>query len=182
MILLLSGRSCPTVSCENILNAISDKKALILFKTIAISNKSETGILRTKLSLSRKQYYSGMKLLMESGLVKRQNRGYSLTSFGKVIYNIYGRIETAIGYYWKLNAIDSIMDSNNINMKSPKENVNEIVDTLVDDYQIKDILLDGRLNDNSNTNNNNFEFEKRLEDYYNKSKEKKTNKELLEKI
>jgi hypothetical protein len=115
-------------------------------------------------------------------LVKRQNRGYSLTSFGKVIYNIYGRIEIAIGYYWKLKAIDSIMDSNNINMKSPKENVNEIVDTLVDDYQIKDILLDGRLNDNSNTNNNDFEFEKRLEDYYNKSKGKKTDKELLEKI
>jgi hypothetical protein len=67
-------------------------------------------------------------------------------------------------------------------MKLPKEDLNEIVDTLVDNYQIKDILLDGRLNDNSNTNNNNFEFEKRLDNYYNKSKGKKTDKELLEKI
>jgi predicted transcriptional regulator len=170
MLLLLGRRSCPTVSCENILNAISDEKALLVFKTIAISNKSETGILRTKIDLSRKQYYSAMKLLMESGLVKRQNKVYSLTSFGKVIYNIYGRIETAIGYYWKLNAIDLIMDSNNINMKLPKQDLNEIVDTLVDDYQIKDILLDERINDNSNTNNDNFEFKKRMD------------KELLEKM
>ena len=180
MILLLLGRSCPTTSREDVLNAISEEKAMLLFKTIAISNKSETVILRTKLTLSRKQYYSGMKLLMESGLVKRQNRGYSLTSFGKVIYNIYGRIETAISYYWKLKAIDSIMDSNNINMNLPKKDLNEIVNTLVDDYQIKDILLAERINDNSNTINNNFEFKKRSDDDYNKLKD--YYKELLEKM
>ena len=47
--------------------------------------------IRTKLNLTRKQYYKTLSKLLDTGLVKRSkgsklNRKYSLTSLGKVFY------------------------------------------------------------------------------------------------
>lgn len=126
------------VATANTLNAISDKKTLSLFKTIAIS-KGDTDILITKLKLTRKQYYSRMKTLMEVGLIRRRSGRYCLTSLGMVVYDSYIQIETALKYYWKLKAIDSIMSSANTQL--PHEEQDRIIDALVDNYQIKDILF-----------------------------------------
>ena len=126
------------VSTANTLNAMSDKKTLSLFKTIAIS-KGDTDFLITILKLTRKQYYSRMKTLMEVGLIRRRSGRYCLTSLGIVIYDSYIQIETALKYYWKLKAIDSIMSSANTQL--PHEEQDRIIDALVDNYQIKDILF-----------------------------------------
>jgi predicted transcriptional regulator len=80
------------VSAAHTLHAISDEKALSLFKTIAVS-KSNTDILMTKLKLTRKQYYSRMKMLVDVGLVKRGSGKYYLTSFGRIAYEFYTRIQ-----------------------------------------------------------------------------------------
>jgi len=105
------------VSTADTLNAMSDKKTLSLFKTIAIS-KGDTDILITKLKLTRKQYYSRMKTLMEVGLIRRRSGRYCLTSLGIVIYDSYIQIETALKYYWKLKAIDSLEVAYDTNMVS----------------------------------------------------------------
>ena len=67
-------------------------------------------ILITKLKLTRKQYYSRISKLTNAGLVKRQKGRYLLSAFGKVIYrahmNFEERIESALGIYWKLVALD----------------------------------------------------------------------------
>jgi predicted transcriptional regulator len=92
----------------DILEIISDERALALFKTVALA-KPNTEILITKTQLSRKQYYSRMSVLMRSGLVKRNKGRYALTAFGKVIYDVQITIEKVISnYYWKLKAIDSL--------------------------------------------------------------------------
>ena len=52
---------------------------------------------------------------------------------------LYIQIETALKYYWKLKAIDSIMSSANTQL--PHEEQDRIIDALVDNYQIKDILF-----------------------------------------
>jgi predicted transcriptional regulator len=95
------------ISVADTMSAISDDKALSLFKAVAIS-ENDCSILITKLILTRKQYYSRMKKLMYAGLIKRIGSKFSLTSFGKVIYSKVINIENAIEYYWKLKAIDSI--------------------------------------------------------------------------
>src|SRR6266516_3828493 len=89
------------------LTAISDDKSLVLFNTIALSS-GNTDILISKLGLTRKQYYSRMYALTNAGLITRSNGKYSLTSFGKIVYEAQILIGKAKQNYWKLKAIDSI--------------------------------------------------------------------------
>lgn len=116
----------------DILNALSDDKALDIFKIIAVSN-CDSNILITKTKLTLKQYYPKMDRLIKAGLVRKKDRNYGLTSFGKVFYNLYITAETALSSYWKLKAIDSF-DS------LSKEEYHRSIDGLIDNYSIKRIL------------------------------------------
>jgi hypothetical protein len=75
--------------------------------------------------------------MTKAGLIKRKNGLYSLTAFGKVVYDSETAIENAFNIYWKLKAIDSIGISNEL----PKEEYSKIVDALIDNYEIKDMLI-----------------------------------------
>ena len=119
----------------DILESISDEKALGLFKTIALA-KPDSEILITKTQLSRKQYYSRMSVLMRSGLVKRNKCRYALTAFGKVIYDIEITIEIALENLWKLRAVDLVQ----VEEALSKEEQTKILDTLIDSAKIKDVL------------------------------------------
>lgn len=119
-------------SMVDILNALSDDKALDIFKIIAVSN-CDSNILITKTKLTLKQYYPKMDRLIKAGLVRKKDRNYSLTSFGKVFYNLYITAETALSSYWKLKAIDSFDGLS-------KEEYHRSIDGLIDNYSIKRIL------------------------------------------
>jgi hypothetical protein len=135
------------LSAADVLRCISDEKVLSIFRAVALSENDDNGILITKLRLSRKQYYTRMEILIHTGLVKRTNGKYRLTSFGKVIFSVQEKveaeIETTIKYYWKLKAVDSIMTMSVADGK--KELVlqerQRIIDALIDNQEIKDILL-----------------------------------------
>ena len=124
------------LTVTDILESISDEKALGLFKTIALA-KPDSEILITKTQLSRKQYYSRMSVLMRSGLVKRNKGRYALTAFGKVIYDIEITIEIALENLWKLRAVDLVQ----VEEALSKEEQTRILDTLIDSAKIKDVLL-----------------------------------------
>ena len=117
--------------------AISKEEALIIFKTVALG-KVEGNIVRSKTKLTRKQYYSRMSALVKAGIVKRKSGRYNLTAFGKVVYDVQATIENAINNYWKLKAVDSIVE---ISDELPKEEFNKIVDILIHNHQIKDSLI-----------------------------------------
>ncbi|MFZ0513068.1 MAG: hypothetical protein WAM14_15775 [Candidatus Nitrosopolaris sp.] len=126
-----------------VLNAISNETSLAVFKTIA-DTKGDTDILRTKLNISRKQYYSRVSGLLKAGLVKRMNGRYSLTVFGELIYDAAMTLEKAFNNnnYWKLKAIDSFEIAPDRTHELSVEERNKIIDTLLrDDQKIKDILL-----------------------------------------
>jgi len=48
-------------------------------------------------------------------------------------------VESALGSYWKLRAIDSLEMSNEL----PKEEQQKLIDTLLDNQEIKGILIKG---------------------------------------
>jgi predicted transcriptional regulator len=124
------------VSVADVLKAISDKKSLELFRIVALVNG--TDVLISKIKLTRKQYYSRISRLVNAGLIKRKNGKYTLTAFGKVIY--YAAltiIENATNSYWKLKVIDSLEMSDDI---SPEEH-KKIIDSFIDDREIKDALV-----------------------------------------
>jgi hypothetical protein len=133
-----------TMNVAHILRSISDTMSLNLYKSIATSNGEKGEDLLAKTKITRKQYYSRLSNLTKAGLIKRKNGRYSLTAFGKVVYDSETAIENAFNIFWKLRAIDSIGISNEL----PKEEYSKIVDALIDNYEIKDTLInDDRIKD-----------------------------------
>ena len=126
------------ISVADILNAISDDKSLLLFNTIAISN-GETDSQVRKMGITLKQYYSRMAKLTKADLIRRKNGKYSLTLLGKIVYEAHMTIGKGLNYYWKFQALDSIQTSSSAGL--PKEEFSKIIDTLIDNHQIKDILM-----------------------------------------
>jgi predicted transcriptional regulator len=121
----------------DVLNAISDKKSLELFRIVA-HTKQHSDILLSNTQLTRKQYYSRMSTLMKAGLMKREEGKYTLTAFGRIIYHIaLAAMENAVNNYWKLKAIESLRILKNL----PAEERKKIIDTFIDNQQIKDILV-----------------------------------------
>ena len=127
------------VSLIDILSATSNDMAIFLFKTIAQANSGVSDLLKTKLNLNRRQYYSKLSSLTKAGLIKRKNGKYFLTALGKVVYCSQMIIENALNNYWKLRAIDSIKRSDEIS----EEELTEFIDTLINNKQIKEFLTRG---------------------------------------
>jgi hypothetical protein len=126
-------------SITDVLKKMSDDRALTLFNSIATSN-GHSDIRLSEMNLSTKQYYSRLSGLMSAGLIRRDNGKYSLTLIGKIVYDAYLKICTALSCYWKLKAIDSI------EMSSPsaglsKEELTQLINVLIDNHFIKDLLI-----------------------------------------
>ena len=125
-------------SITDLLKKISDDKALTLFNTIAVSNGDKYNLLK-EMNLTPKQYYSRISGLLNAGLIKRHKGKYSLTLLGKVVYDAQIIIGKALTYYWKLKAIESIEMSSGVRL--PKEELTQLINTLIDNHSIKDILF-----------------------------------------
>ena len=130
------------VSVSDSLSAISNDKSLVLFNTIALASEGSS-ILISRLELTRKQYYSRMSELTKSGLIRRRNGRYFLTSFGRIVYDAQELIGNAIQYSLKLKAIDSIDTP-----EFPVEERNKLIDTLINNNEIKEILVSRHRNNN----------------------------------
>ena len=123
---------------DYILKRISDEKALILFNGIAISD-GDKPVLSRKSNLTAKQYYGRISGLINAGLIKRRKSRYSLTTLGKVVYNSHLIIGKALSYYSKLKAIESLEMS--YGAAFPKEELEKLINALIDNHQIKDIIM-----------------------------------------
>lgn len=124
---------------EDIINAISDRISLKIFKTIATENTSDGNVLKKNLKLTSRQYYNRMSRMTKVGLIKRENGKYLLTSLGKVVYNAVSNIRMALQHYWKLKAIDTLQERN-LNMRFPNEEYSKILEKLIDVPEIREIL------------------------------------------
>jgi predicted transcriptional regulator len=74
--------------------------------------------------------------MTRAGLVRRKNGKYILTTFGKIVYESKITIEIALTNYWKLKAIDSLETSNEL----PKEEQQKLMETLLDNQDLRGIL------------------------------------------
>jgi hypothetical protein len=126
-------------SITSILKKISDDKALVLFNSIAVSTDNERLIPLREMNLSTKQYYSRISGLVDVGLIKRHKGRYSLTMLGHVVYDTQMTIGKTLSYYWKLKAIESIETSTTSGL--PYEEITQLINALIDNHQIKDILM-----------------------------------------
>ena len=119
------------ISGEDIISAISDERALSLFRTIALSENYDNRNLLSKLRLTCKQHYSVRKKLVDVGLIKQTNGKYHVTPLGKVVFDAQAKVEIAIENYWKLKALDSIMMPT-YKIHLPVEEYQIVVNKLID--------------------------------------------------
>jgi predicted transcriptional regulator len=122
-------------SLAAVLKSISDDKSLSIFQTIANASSSTEQISLTRLSLTRKQYYSKISAMMKVGLIKRQSGRYYLTPFGKVIYCCTMTAKNALDNYYNLKAIEATEVSG-----LPSEEIGKLIDVLIDNQQIKEFI------------------------------------------
>lgn len=73
-------------------------------------------------------------------MIKRQKGKYSLTMLGKIVFDAHLNIGKALNYYWKFKAIESIQTSTSA-AGLPKADLLKLIDTLIDNHQIRDILM-----------------------------------------
>jgi hypothetical protein len=123
------------MSAALVLKTIADDKSLELFATVALETIDSKN-LKSRSKLTRKQYYSRLSRMTKAGLVRRKNGKYVLTTFGKIVYESKITIESALSNYWKLKAIDSLETSNEV----PKEEQQKLIETLLDNDEIRGIL------------------------------------------
>jgi hypothetical protein len=134
----ISHSQVPSISL--ILKKISDDKALVLFNSIAVTNEDKYIPLK-EMNLTTKQYYTRVSGLLDAGLVKRRKGKYSLTMLGKVVYQSQTIIGKTLAYYWKLKAIESLETSASGSYIPPSEEIKQMINALIDNQQIKDILM-----------------------------------------
>jgi hypothetical protein len=126
-------------SITSVLKVISDEKALALFEKIVVSdNNNDRFIPLKEINLTTKQYYSRLFGFLKAGLIKRHKGKYIPTLLGRVVYESQMVIEEALSNYWKLKVIDQIEMSNS---DLPTEVVTRLINALIDNHQIKDVLM-----------------------------------------
>ena len=85
--------------------------------------------------------------MLKTGLAQRQSGCYSLSSFGKIVYDALVIIGKALENYWKLAAIDAVQHLPDIGR-------NKIIEILIDNPEIKESLLrEHRVRTNGNNSN-----------------------------
>ena len=60
------------------------------------------------LNLTRKQYYERSSRLLKTGLIRKEDGGYNLTSFGRLVYHSQLKIASALERSSELKAIDEL--------------------------------------------------------------------------
>jgi predicted transcriptional regulator len=125
-------------SVSSVLRTIADDKSLELFSTVALETIDSKN-LKNRTKLTRKQYYSRLARMTRAGLVRRKNSKYVLTTFGKIVYESQLTIQNALNNYWKLKAIDSLETANEL----PKDEQQKLIETLLDNQELKGILVKG---------------------------------------
>ena len=96
-----------SVSKLQILEVISDQICINIFNTIANDSTNSENLMKL-LNLTRKQYYERSSRLLKTGLIRKEDGGYNLTSFGRLVYHSQLKIASALERSSELKAIDVI--------------------------------------------------------------------------
>jgi DNA-binding transcriptional ArsR family regulator len=130
------------ISTIDILSALSDDKALILFNTIALGKCYDFKSLIKRMGITQSQYYFRLRRISNMGLVKREKGKYIATTLGNVVYEAVSMVGKALNYYWALNAIESFLSSSPAadSMEDKSMLTSMLIDNLIDDNQLKKIL------------------------------------------
>jgi len=107
---------CITNIREEIVKMVTNENTLKILNQIIDYNNSNNNykdgntLSISKIGLTRKQFYTKLNELITSGIIKKEKGKYSLTTFGKIVYDLtfeYKRkLDSVIEDCWKFKALD----------------------------------------------------------------------------
>jgi DNA-binding HxlR family transcriptional regulator len=123
------------VTVEEIFTVLSDRTSLGLIKTAYAGKLNFSNYVGT---LSKKQFYTKLKRLCNSGLVeKREESYYRTTTLGSLVYNGHVRtLEDALKNFWQLKAIDILKTRQDF----PPDRKESIIDEIVKGSNLKNFI------------------------------------------
>lgn len=127
-----------------ILDLISNTKVCYILKTVYAANNCgiKGQAITEQAKLPPVKFYPLMSMLQEESLIEKRNRKYFITFLGRVVYNAKRLVEKAVNHQYELKVIDSLKEQQEL----PEPDLQKIIDTLIDDHQLKDILNNHELN------------------------------------
>ena len=132
---------------EDVLKALANPIGLKLFKLIATNATSTdssqvitSDFLNSQTKVTRKQFYSNMSRLMnKTGLIFKKSGHYTLSNYGKVVFQGLNIINRGSRCFWTLKALDKDgISSRGI----PAEQMLEISAKLIEDEDIRKIVFE----------------------------------------
>jgi len=123
------------VSTLQVLEALSDQISIDLFNTVAKNVTTSENIIQI-LDITRKEYYVRSSRLLKISLIKRQDGRFSITAFGKLIYEAQLKISRAFHHSSELKMIDAVKSYAGISANELKK----LIDKLIDDSEIKGLI------------------------------------------
>ena len=127
------------IGIVDILGALSDDKAFILYNSIALGEGNNFKALMEKMGITPHQYYSRLLRISKAGLVKRENGRYVTTALGRVVYDAVSTVGKALEHYWAIKAIESFQSIAN---SDSTEHLSKLIDILIEDNKIKKLLIE----------------------------------------
>lgn len=127
------------ISIVDVLGALSDDKAFILYNTIALGQGHNFKALVKNMGITPHQYYSRLLRITKAGLVKKEKGRYVTTALGSVVYDAISSIGKALEHYWAIKAIESFRS---MATNDSKEYLSKLIDTLIEDNKIKKLLIE----------------------------------------
>lgn len=125
---------------EKILYALSDNKSIAIIS--GVGEQSIDGqTLMSPLNLTANQYYKRIRCLRNLGLISKKKSKFTLTLFGRIVYEAQKKIDVAVQNRWKLAALDTIEKSMPLEGMPIEERDRLITAILGDREEIKQILL-----------------------------------------
>jgi predicted transcriptional regulator len=124
-----------SISSLDVLEAISDQISVNILNAIAKDvTKSEN--LMQLLNLTRKRYYDRSTRLLNTGLIRRENGKFYLTSLGQLVHQSQLKIASALEHSSELRAIDALRSDPEMSEDQDKS----LIDNLIDDPELKRLI------------------------------------------
>jgi predicted transcriptional regulator len=123
------------VTTEQIFTVLSDKTSVNLMKTAYAGRLTSSNYVG---KLSKKQFYTKLKRLCNTGLVeKRKDAYYRTTTLGSLVYNGHVKtLEDALTNFWQLKAIDILKTREDF----PSDRKESIIDEIVKGSSLKNFI------------------------------------------
>jgi predicted transcriptional regulator len=112
-----------------------------ILNAIAMEATNSKNLIHT-LNITRKQYYDRSSGLLNMGLIRRKKGVFYLTSFGKLVHHCQLELASALKHSSALRMIDVVESDSGMSDEVQKS----LIDKLIDDPEIKMLVLSGRMN------------------------------------